>query len=106
MGSLRPTQLIFLLLAVATVAAVCGFVASTVLRQNKRRARRYILLGFSLGFIAGIMHSRRRVLHNLAAVAGQLPRRVLTLAASRGQSASWPMNSSAALIAGRWRRIR
>jgi hypothetical protein len=106
MGSLGPTQLISLLMAVAAVAAVCGFVASTVVRRNKRRARRYILLGFSLGFIAGIIHSRRRALHSLAAVAGQLPRRVLTLAASRGRSASWPMNSSAALIAGRWRRIR
>ena len=106
MGSFGPTHLTMLLVAVI-LATVCGFVGSAVARRRKRRARGYFLLGFSCGFIAGlILHRRRRILNDLAAVAGQLPRRMLTLAASHGRPASWPMNSRAALIAGRWRRMR
>ena len=106
MGSLGPTQLTLLLVAIV-LAAVSGFVGSAVTRRRKRRARRYFVLGFSCGFIAGlILHRRHRILNDLAAFAGQLPRRMLALAASTGLPASWPMNSRAALIAGRWRRMR
>lgn len=69
MGSLGPTHLIFLLLAVATVAAVCGFIASTVVRRNKRRARGYLLVGFCCGLLAGgILRRRRRGLKGLGAI--------------------------------------
>jgi hypothetical protein len=53
MGSLGPTHLISLLLAVAIIAATCGFFASAVVRRNKRRARGFFLLGFFCGLMAG-----------------------------------------------------
>ena len=54
MGSLGPTHLIsLLLLAVAMIAAICGFIASAVGRRNKRRARGFLLLGFFCGLMAG-----------------------------------------------------
>lgn len=69
MGSLGPAHLIALLLAVATVAAVCGFIASTVVRRNKRRARGYLLVGFCCGLLAGgILRRRRRGLNALGAI--------------------------------------
>jgi uncharacterized membrane protein YeaQ/YmgE (transglycosylase-associated protein family) len=69
MGSLGPTHLMFLLLAVATVAAVCGFIASTVVRRNKQRARGYLLVGFCCGLLAGgILSRRRRRLSALGAI--------------------------------------
>jgi hypothetical protein len=52
MGSLGPTHLISLLLAVAIIAATCGFIASAVVRRNKRRARGFFLLGFFCGLMA------------------------------------------------------
>ena len=52
MGSVGPTNLIALLLAVAIISATCGFVASAVARRNRRRARGFFLLGFLCGFIA------------------------------------------------------
>ena len=70
MGSLGPTHLISLLLAVAIIAATCGFTASAVVRRNKRRARGFFLLGFFCGLTAGaILHGRRRGLNALGAVA-------------------------------------
>lgn len=69
MGSLGPAHLIPLLLAVAAVAAVCGFIASTVVRRNKRRARGYLLVGFCCGLLAGgLLSRRRRGLHALGAI--------------------------------------
>jgi hypothetical protein len=106
MGSLVPIHLT-LFLAAIILAAVAGFVGSAIARRRKRRARRYFLLGFSIGFIAGlILQRRRRVLNDLGAVAGQVPRCMLSLAESAGRLASWPMSSRAALIAGRWRKTR
>jgi hypothetical protein len=106
MGSLGPTHLTLLLVAVI-LAAASGFVGSAVARRRKRRARGYFLLGFSCGFLAGlVMYTRRHILSDHKAVAAQLPRRMLTLAASPARPTSWPMNSRAALIAGRWRRMR
>jgi hypothetical protein len=71
MGSLGPTHLICLLLAVAIIAATCGFIASAVAGRNKRRrARGFFLLGFFCGLLAGvILRGRRRGLNALAAVA-------------------------------------
>jgi uncharacterized membrane protein YeaQ/YmgE (transglycosylase-associated protein family) len=65
MGSLGPTHLIALLLAVAII----GFIASAVTR-NKRRARGFFLLGFFCGWVAGsILLGRRRGLNALGALA-------------------------------------
>jgi hypothetical protein len=70
MGSLEPTHLIALLVAVAIIAAMCGFIASAVARRNKRRARGFFLLGFFCGLMAGaILRGRRRGLNALGAVA-------------------------------------
>ena len=69
MGSLGLAHLIPLLLAVATVAAVCGFIASTIVRRHKRRARGYLLVGFCCGLLAGgILSRRRRGLKALGAI--------------------------------------
>ena len=69
MGSVGPTHLISLLLAVAIIAAICGFIASAVVRRNNRRARGFFLLGFLCGFIASpILRRRRRGLNVLGAV--------------------------------------
>ena len=68
MGSLGPTHLISLLLAVAIIAATCGFIASAVARRNERRTRGVFLLGFSCGWMAGsILRGRRRGLNALGA---------------------------------------
>ena len=70
MGLPGPTHLRSLLLAVALIAATCGFIASAVVRRNKRRARGFFLLGFFCGLLAGaILHGRRRGLNALGAVA-------------------------------------
>jgi hypothetical protein len=69
MWSLGPTQLISLFLAVAIVAAMCGYTASAVVRRNKRRARGFFLLGFCCGWMAGpMLRGRRRGLNALEAV--------------------------------------
>lgn len=69
MGSLGPTYLVFLLLAVAIVAAVCGFIASIAVRRNERRARGYLLVGFCCGLLAGgILRRRRRGLNALRTI--------------------------------------
>jgi hypothetical protein len=67
MGSLGPTHLISLLLAVAIIAATCGFIASAGVRRNKRRARGFFLLGFFCGLMAGAI--LRHGLNALGAVA-------------------------------------
>jgi hypothetical protein len=75
MGSLGTTQL-FLLVVVASAAALCGFVASMLVRRKKQRARRSFMVGFLFGFTAGVVVRRRwreigqlavRTLHSAAA---------------------------------------
>lgn len=61
MGSLGPPAWIGLLIAVAIIGAVCGFVASTVMRRNKRHTRRIFVIGACCGFLAGATHARRHV---------------------------------------------
>jgi hypothetical protein len=107
MGSLGPTHLISLLLVVAIIAATGGFIASAVVRRNKRRARGSFLLGFFCGLMAGvILRTRRRGLNALAAVAryadvrplrtgirrgtGRFAVHALTLTASHGLRGLWP----------------
>lgn len=107
MGPLGPTHLILLLLAVAAVTGTAGFIASAVIRRNKRRARAIFLLGFASGLMAGaILRGRRRGLRTLGAVvrfshvrphrvpirrgADRLTARARTLAASRVRLALWP----------------
>jgi hypothetical protein len=53
MGSLGPTHLIALLLAVAIIASIGGFIASAATRRNKRCARGWFILGFFCGLMAG-----------------------------------------------------
>jgi len=66
MGSLGPTQLIALLLAVAIIGSITGFIASAAM-QKKRHARRFLALGFFCGLLAGaILRSRRRGLTTFA----------------------------------------
>jgi uncharacterized membrane protein YeaQ/YmgE (transglycosylase-associated protein family) len=107
MGSLGPTHLISLLLAVAFIAAICGFIAPAVARRNKRRARGFFLLGFFCGWMAAvILRGRRRGLNALGAVArcadvrprragihsgtGRFAVHALTLAASHVRLGLWP----------------
>jgi hypothetical protein len=69
MGSVGPTQLIALLVAVAVIAATSGFLASTV-ALKKKRARKFFALGFLCGFVASpIMLRKRRGMNVLGAVA-------------------------------------
>jgi len=91
MGSLGPTQLIALLLAVAIVAATGGFVASAIARTNKRRTHRLFLLGFVCGLTAGaVLRGRRRSLHAWRPLDGRadlrpLAAHALTFAASHAR---------------------
>ena len=81
MGSIGPTHLFSLMLAVAVIAAMCGFLASALAQRNKRRARGFFLLGFFCGFVAGpLLRRRRRGLNALGAVARWAD---ITFAASR-----------------------
>jgi hypothetical protein len=76
MDSLGAMGLIALLLAVAIIAAICGFIASAV-RRKKRRARVFFVAGFVCGVMTGAMlRGRHRGLNALGAVAG----RVVTIA--------------------------
>ena len=72
MGALGSIPLLAAFLAVAAVAivaATCGYVAASVSRRNKRRARGYFVLGFCCGRIAGaIRHARRRGGRRLKAI--------------------------------------
>jgi uncharacterized membrane protein YeaQ/YmgE (transglycosylase-associated protein family) len=79
MGSLGPTHLISLLLAVAIIGATCGFIASAVARRNKRRARGFFVLGFFCGLIAGpILRRRSRGLNALRRLARRTDPRLLS----------------------------
>ena len=70
MTSLGTTPLIALLVAVATMAALGGFFASTVIRRQNRRTRRVFVVGVFCGLLAGeLLHSRHRGLRALSAVA-------------------------------------
>jgi hypothetical protein len=60
MWSLGPIQLTALVLAVAVIAAICGFIASIIVRRNRRRARGFFALGFLCGLMAGPALRRRR----------------------------------------------
>jgi len=84
MGSLGTAQLISLLLAVASVAALCGFVASALTRRTGQRTRRVFLLGVFCGLLAG------RILPARRAGVGYLASRTVAFAASRVRLASWP----------------
>jgi peptidoglycan/LPS O-acetylase OafA/YrhL len=67
MGSLGPTQLIALLLVVAVIASIAGFIASAATGRNRRHARRFLVLGFFCGLTAGaILRGRRRGVKRLA----------------------------------------
>lgn len=65
MGSFGPPHSTALLLAVAIVAALCGFTASAAVRRNKRRTRNVFLLGALCGFVAGVTLRRRVRIGNL-----------------------------------------
>jgi hypothetical protein len=77
MQAVGPMQLIMLLVAVAVVAAAAGFLASVVVRRNKRRTRGVFVLGFLCGVTAGtLVRTRRRIRRALGI--GLRPRRVET----------------------------
>jgi hypothetical protein len=59
MGSLAATQLIALLLAVAALGSITGFIASAAIQRKKRHARRFLALGFVCGLMAGAVLRRR-----------------------------------------------
>ena len=50
--------LISLFLAVAIIAATCGYIGSAVVRRNKRRTRGYLILGFLCGSMSGCILCR------------------------------------------------
>lgn len=61
MGSLGPPAWLGLLIAVAIMGALCGFVASSAMRRNKRHTRRIFVFGAFCGFLAGATHARRHL---------------------------------------------
>ena len=71
MGSLVTTNLIALLLSVATAAALGGAIASAVeRRRGRRRTRRAFLAGFVCGGLAGrFMRGGHRGLRAFTAIA-------------------------------------
>ena len=84
MGSIGPTHLISLLVAVAIIAATCGFIASAVARRNKRRTRGVFALGFLSGLMAGAILRRTR------GGSGRFAVRALSRAALHARLALWP----------------
>jgi uncharacterized membrane protein YeaQ/YmgE (transglycosylase-associated protein family) len=101
MGSLGPTHLIALLVAVAVVAAMGGYVASAVVRRNKRRARGFFLLGFVCGWMAGpILRGTRRGLNALATVVryGDVRSRSAGISRSTGRFAAYALTSAASRV--------
>lgn len=107
MGSLGPTYLIALLLAVATVASICGFLASAVTRRNKRRGRAAFLVGCICGFVAGeVVRRRRRGRTSVFALCADLVLRRGGTRGSTGHFAVRALTSAArrpAVIARTWR---
>jgi uncharacterized membrane protein YeaQ/YmgE (transglycosylase-associated protein family) len=73
-----------LLVAVAVIAAICGFIASAVARRNKRRARGFFLLGFFCGLMAGAILRGRRC------GTGHFAARAKPFAASHVRLGLWP----------------
>lgn len=61
MGSLGPPLSTALLLAVAIIAALCGFTASAVMRRKKRHTPNVFLLGALCGFVAGVTLRRTKL---------------------------------------------
>jgi hypothetical protein len=85
MGSLEPTHLIALAITLASIAAMCGLIASPVARRNKRRARTFFLVGFLCGLTAGaIPRARRRGLRALRALASCAAVRPLRASKTQG----------------------
>jgi uncharacterized membrane protein YeaQ/YmgE (transglycosylase-associated protein family) len=83
MGSLGPTHLIALLLAVAIIGSMTGFIASAAMQKKKRHARLFLALGFFCGLLAGaILRSRRGGLTTFAP-------RALNVAASHLRPTMW-----------------
>ena len=73
---------LLVLIAVASIAATSGFVASAIVLRKKRRARRYFALGVAAGWTAAVISRRdprafislasRRKLHGYTSVSGHL----------------------------------
>lgn len=94
MGSLGSTQLICLLIAVAVIAATCGFIGSTAASKNRRRARKYFLLGVFCGVLAGPIIRRSRRLSGRSAV------RLLARGAARTAATSADVVGRLPILAG------
>lgn len=60
MGWPATTQLMLLFMAVAVVAALCGFLAAAVVHGRKRSRKRAFLVGVLCGFLAGRIVGGRR----------------------------------------------
>ena len=60
MGSPATTQLMLLFMAVAVVAALCGFLAAAVVHGRKRPRKRAFLVGVLCGLLAGRIVGGRR----------------------------------------------
>jgi uncharacterized membrane protein YeaQ/YmgE (transglycosylase-associated protein family) len=109
MGSLGPTHMIALFVAVAVVAAICGYVASAVVRRNKRRARGFFFVGFVCGWMAGpILRGRRRGVNALATLVryGVVRSRSAGIPRSTGRFAVYAFTSAASRVRrddSRWR---
>jgi hypothetical protein len=52
-------SLSFLLIAIAALAALGGYIAGAVRQRNKRRVRGYFVLGVITGFVAAVLTRRR-----------------------------------------------